>query len=84
MSSYHTSTYVTSFRRWSSAEKEPETRGPDRLSGLGDPAGSTYVVTEWGAAVHVEMSQERFHVLQLAKNELGFVTQKDIAVSQKR
>jgi sulfate transport system ATP-binding protein len=41
------------------------------------------VVTEWGAPVHVEMSQERFHVLQLARNELVFVTPRDIAVFEK-
>jgi sulfate/thiosulfate transport system ATP-binding protein len=37
-------------------------------------------VTEWGAPVHVEMSQERFRALALAKNETVFVTPKDIAV----
>src|SRR5262249_41205223 len=37
-------------------------------------------VTEWGAPVHVEMSQEQFRALALAKNETVFVTPRDIAV----
>jgi sulfate/thiosulfate transport system ATP-binding protein len=37
-------------------------------------------ITEWGAPVHVEMSQENFRALALAKNETVFVTPKDIAV----
>jgi sulfate/thiosulfate transport system ATP-binding protein len=37
-------------------------------------------VTDWGAPVHVEMSQERFQALGLAKNEVVFVTPRDVAV----
>jgi hypothetical protein len=40
-------------------------------------------VTDWGAPVHVEMSQERFQDLRLAKNEPVFITPKAIAVFQK-
>jgi len=47
------------------------------------PVVKVDAITEWGAPVHVEMSQERFHALHLAKNELVFVTPKDIAVFQK-
>jgi sulfate/thiosulfate transport system ATP-binding protein len=37
-------------------------------------------ITDWGAPVHVEMSQERYQALRLAKNELVFLTPRDIAV----
>ena len=40
-------------------------------------------VTEWGAPIHVEMSREGFQALRLIKNEVVFVTPKDIAVFQK-
>jgi sulfate transport system ATP-binding protein len=39
-------------------------------------------VTEWGALVRVEMSQERFRCLQLLKNEAVFVIPKDVKVFQ--
>ncbi|HEY4709621.1 MAG TPA: sulfate ABC transporter ATP-binding protein [Candidatus Acidoferrales bacterium] len=48
------------------------------------PVVKVDAVTEWGAPVHVEISQERFHALQLTKNEVVFLTPKDIAVFQKR
>jgi sulfate transport system ATP-binding protein len=44
------------------------------------PVVKVAAVTEWGAPVHVEMSQERFQALRLAKNEAVFVTARDIAV----
>jgi len=44
------------------------------------PVVKVDAITEWGAPVHVEMSQERFQALRLAKNELVFVTARDIAV----
>jgi sulfate/thiosulfate transport system ATP-binding protein len=40
-------------------------------------------VTEWGAPVHVEISQERFRALQLAKDEIVFISPKEAAVFQK-
>jgi sulfate/thiosulfate transport system ATP-binding protein len=39
-------------------------------------------VTEWGALIRVEMSQERFRYLQLLKNEAVFVIPKDVQVFQ--
>jgi sulfate/thiosulfate transport system ATP-binding protein len=44
------------------------------------PVVKIEAITEWGAPVHVEMSQERFQALGLGKNEQVFVTPKDIAV----
>jgi sulfate/thiosulfate transport system ATP-binding protein len=41
-------------------------------------------ITEWGAPVQVEMSQERFQALGLGKNEEVFVTPKDIAVFEQK
>lgn len=40
-------------------------------------------VTEWGAPVHVEMSQERFRNLQLIKGEAVFIGPKEVAVFHK-
>lgn len=40
-------------------------------------------VTEWGAPVHVEISQERFRALQLAKDETVFISPKEAAVFNK-
>ena len=50
-----------------------------RINSAG-PIVKVEAVTEWGAPVHVEMSQERFRTLQLTKNEVVFVTPKDIAL----
>ena len=47
------------------------------------PLVKVEAITEWGASVHVEMSQERFQTLQLAKGESIFILPKDIAVFQK-
>jgi sulfate transport system ATP-binding protein len=47
------------------------------------PVVKVDATTEWGAPVHVEMSQERFQALRLTKNEVVFVTPKDITVFQK-
>ncbi len=40
-------------------------------------------ITEWGAAVHVEMAQERFRDLALRKDEEVFITARDLAVFSK-
>jgi len=47
------------------------------------PLVKVEAVTEWGASVHVELSQERFRTLQLVKDEVVFVIPKDIAVFEK-
>ncbi len=47
------------------------------------PVVKIEAITEWGAPVHVEMSQERFRALNLGKNEQVFVTPKDIMVFRK-
>jgi sulfate transport system ATP-binding protein len=39
-------------------------------------------VAEWGAPVQVEMSQERFHELQLTKNEDVFIIPKELKMFQ--
>jgi sulfate transport system ATP-binding protein len=39
-------------------------------------------VTEWGAPIHVEMSQERFRDLHLVKDEAVFIIPRDVAVFQ--
>jgi sulfate transport system ATP-binding protein len=44
------------------------------------PVVKVDATTEWGAPIHVEMSQEKFKALGLSKNEVVFVTPKDIAV----
>jgi sulfate transport system ATP-binding protein len=47
------------------------------------PLVKVEAVTEWGAPVHVELSQERFRTLQLVKDEVVFIIPKDIAVFEK-
>jgi sulfate transport system ATP-binding protein len=41
-------------------------------------------LTEWGALVHVEISQERFRDLRLKKNEAVFLVPKETKVFQKK
>jgi sulfate/thiosulfate transport system ATP-binding protein len=41
-------------------------------------------VAEWGEPVHVEMSQEKFHDLQLLKNEAVFIVPRETKVFQKK
>jgi len=41
-------------------------------------------LAEWGAPVHVEMSQEKFHDLQLLKNEAVFIIPKEIKAFQNK
>jgi sulfate transport system ATP-binding protein len=41
-------------------------------------------LTEWGAPVHVELSQEKFRELQLAKNETVFIIPKELKMFQKQ
>jgi sulfate/thiosulfate transport system ATP-binding protein len=48
------------------------------------PLVKVEAVTEWGAPVQVEMSQERLRELQLVKGEKVFVIPKDIAVFEKK
>lgn len=47
------------------------------------PLVKVEAVTEWGAAVHVEMPQERFRALALLKGEEVFITPRDLAVFAK-
>jgi sulfate transport system ATP-binding protein len=47
------------------------------------PLVKVEAITEWGALVHVEMSQERFRNLHLLKDEAIFVIPKDVKVFQK-
>ena len=44
------------------------------------PLVKVEAVTEWGAAIHIEMSQERFQELHLVKDEVVFVAPKELAV----
>ncbi len=41
-------------------------------------------VSEWGAPVKVEMSQEKFRDLHLAKEETVFIVPKELKVFQKK
>ena len=41
-------------------------------------------LSEWGAPVQVEMSQEKFRELQLAKEETVFIIPKELKVFQKK
>jgi sulfate transport system ATP-binding protein len=41
-------------------------------------------LTEWGAPVHVELSQEKFGELQLAKDESVFINPKELKVFHKK
>jgi ABC-type sulfate/molybdate transport systems ATPase subunit len=46
------------------------------------PVVKVDAITEWGAPVHVEMSQEKFRSLALTKGEVVFITPKDVTVFQ--
>jgi sulfate transport system ATP-binding protein len=48
------------------------------------PLVKVEAITEWGALVHVEMSQERFRNLHLLKDEAVFVIPKDVKVFEAR
>jgi sulfate/thiosulfate transport system ATP-binding protein len=48
------------------------------------PLVKVEAVTEWGALVHVEMSQDRFRNLLLRKDEAVFVIPKDVKVFEAR
>ena len=48
------------------------------------PLVKVEAITEWGALVHVELSQERFQTLHLVKDESVFVIPKDVKVFQAR
>jgi sulfate transport system ATP-binding protein len=47
------------------------------------PLVKVEAITEWGAAVHVEMTQERFRALDLRTDEEVFITPRDLAVFAK-
>jgi sulfate/thiosulfate transport system ATP-binding protein len=47
------------------------------------PVVKVEAITEWGAVVHVELSQERFRELELRKDEEVFITPRDLAVFAK-
>jgi len=47
------------------------------------PLAKIEAVTEWGAPVHIEMSQERLRDLQLVKDEVVFIVPKEVAVFRK-
>ena len=46
------------------------------------PLVKVEAITDWGALVHVEISQERFRSLQLSKHESVFVIPRDVKVFQ--
>jgi len=46
------------------------------------PLVKVEAITEWGAVVHVEMSQDRFRILHLLKGEAVFVIPKDVKIFQ--
>ena len=48
------------------------------------PLVKVEAISEWGAPVHVEMSQEKFRELQLAKDETVFIIPKELKVFQKK
>jgi len=47
------------------------------------PLVKVEALSEWGAPVQVEMSQEKFHELQLAKEEAVFIIPKELKVFHK-
>ncbi|HXX18528.1 MAG TPA: TOBE-like domain-containing protein [Candidatus Acidoferrum sp.] len=44
------------------------------------PLARIEAVTEWGAPVHIEMSQERLRDLRLVKGEVVFIIPREVAV----
>ncbi|MGA8098557.1 MAG: TOBE-like domain-containing protein, partial [Candidatus Cybelea sp.] len=44
------------------------------------PVVKVEAITDWGAAVYIEMPQERLHALALRKDEEIFITPKDVAI----
>jgi len=48
------------------------------------PLVKVEALTEWGAPVHVELSQEKFRELQLAKDEAVFIIAKELKVFHKK
>jgi len=47
------------------------------------PLVKVEAVTEWGAPVHIEMSQERFRDLHLVKDEIVYIVPKEVTVFEK-
>jgi len=58
-------------------------RATTRHINAAGPLVKIEAVTDWGAPVHVEMSQERFRTLRLATGEIVFISPKEAAVFQK-
>lgn len=48
------------------------------------PLVKVEALTEWGTPVHVELSQEKFQELELAKDEAVFIIPKELKVFQKK
>ena len=48
------------------------------------PLVKVEALTEWGAPVHVELSQEKYRELQLIKNEAVFIVPRETKVFQKK
>ena len=48
------------------------------------PLVKVEALTEWGAPVHVELSQERFQELELAKDEAVFINPKELKTFDKK
>jgi sulfate transport system ATP-binding protein len=48
------------------------------------PLVKVEAVTEWGTPVHVELSQEKFQELELAKDDAVFIIPKELKVFQKK
>lgn len=57
-------------------------RATTRHINAAGPLVKIEAVTDWGATVHVEMSQEQFQSLALVKGEAVFITPKDAAIFQ--
>ncbi|MGH9537239.1 MAG: TOBE-like domain-containing protein [Terriglobales bacterium] len=48
------------------------------------PLVKVEALTEWGAPVHIELSQERFRELELVKNDAVFIIPKELKVFHKK
>jgi sulfate/thiosulfate transport system ATP-binding protein len=47
------------------------------------PLVKVEALTDWGASVQVELSQEQFRALRLVKDEVVFITPREVAVFDK-
>ena len=57
---------------------------PDPVDPAAGPLVKIQALSEWGAPVQVELSQERFRELQLLKEETVFLIPKELKVFQKK